>query len=158
METYKWVESSNYVFEFITDSFDVYWLVFKEKREHFTNFCSDCRDIYEIEIKCEKGNKSESKDGKIKNTIFKILAEVMSKRCHSVVYVCDNSDGRAECREVLFEKYYQEIGEESEIEKYVKSLCDETLTDCISLNFIADKNCENYKSNVVDFMCDHIEE
>lgn len=157
METYNWVEKESYSFEFITDSYDVYWLNFKRKEEHFTDFCSDCRDIYEIEIKREKGNKQITKNNKIKNTVIKILKEVMSTRCHSLVYICDNSDGRAECRELLFEKYYQEMEEDSEVDKYVRSLCDENLTECYSLNFIADKNCENFAENVTDFMCNHSE-
>ena len=85
METYNWKENENYSFEFITDTYDVYWVNFKEKEEHFTDFCSDCRDIYEIEIKREKGNKRKSEDVKIKNTILMILEEVMSNRCHSIV-------------------------------------------------------------------------
>lgn len=157
METYKWKEKENYSFEFITDTYDVYWVNFKEKDEHFTEFCSDCRDIYEIEIKREKGNKRKSEDVKIKNTILMILEEVMSNRCHSIVYICDNSDGKAKCRQLLFEKYYEEIEDEKKIEKFVKSMCDEELADCISLNFIADKNCENYEDNATDFMCQHIE-
>ncbi|MBK0370714.1 DUF6169 family protein [Flavobacterium agrisoli] len=157
METYSWIESKNYCFEFITESFDVYWVNFKQKEEHFTDFCSDCRDIYEIEIRREKGNKRIAKDDKIKNTVLKILEEVMSNRCHSVVYICDNSDGKAECRELLFEKYYEEIEEHSKIEKYVRSLCDENLSECCSLSFIADKNCENYEENMSDFMCEHID-
>ena len=154
MEIYNWVEKENYSFEFITDSYDVYWINFKQKEEHFTDFCSDCRDIYEIEIKRENGNKKKCNDVKIRRTIIKILEEVMSNRCHSLVYVCDNSDGKADCREVLFENYYEEL-EETEIEKYVRSLCDEEMSKCCSLNFIADKNCENYEENVTDFMCDH---
>ena len=77
METYSWVEKENYSFEFITESFDVYWVNFKQKEEHFTDFCSDCRDIYEIEIKCEKGNKRKKGDTKIKNTVLKLLEEVI---------------------------------------------------------------------------------
>lgn len=157
MEVYNWIEKENYSFEFITESFDVYWVNFKQKEEHFTDFCSDCRDIYEIEIKREKGNKRIKEDLKVKNTVLKILDEVMSNRCHSIVYICDNSDGRANCRELLFEKYYEEIEDENKVEKFVKSMCDEELADCISLNFIADKNCENYEDNVSDFMCEHIE-
>ena len=155
MDIYNWTEKENYSFEFVTESFDVYWVNFKQKEEHFINFCSDCRDIYEIEIKREKGNKRKSEDIKVKNTILSILNEVMSNRCHSIVYVCDNSDGRANCRELLFEKYYEEIDEDSKIEKFVKSMCDEELSDCISLNFIADKECDNYEDNATDFMCEH---
>ena len=157
MGTYDWEEKENYSFEFITDSYDVYWVNFKEKKEHFTDFCSDCKDIYEIEIKREKGNKRKSEDIKIKSTILSILDEVMSNRCHSIVYVCDNSDGRANCRELLFEKYYEEVEEDSKIEKFVKSMCDEELSECISLNFIADKECDNYEDNATDFMCEHLE-
>lgn len=155
METYRWVEKENYSFEFITDSYDVYWVNFKQKEEHFTEFCSDCRDIYEVEVKCEKGNKRKSEDLKIRATIISILQEVMSNRCHSVVYICDNSDGRAECRELLFDKYFEEIEEENDIDKYVRSLCDEELTECFTMNFIADKKCDNFEDNMTDFMCKH---
>lgn len=155
METYNWKENENYSFEFITESFDVYWINFKQKEEHFTEFCSDCRDIYEIEIKRVKGNKRKSQDFKIRSTIIAILQEVMSNRCHSVVYVCDNRGGKAECREVLFNRYFEDMEEENDIDKYVKSLCDEALTECFTMNFIADKNCDNYEDNMNDFMCEH---
>jgi Family of unknown function (DUF6169) len=155
MLVYNWIEKDDYSFEFITDTYDVYWVLFKQKEEHFTEFCSDCRDIYEIEIKRIKGNRRLKEDIKVKNTVLKILEDVMTNRCHSIVYICDNSDGRAECRELLFDRYYDEIQEESEIEKYVKSLCDEEYSECFTMNFIADKKCENYEDNVTDFMCEH---
>lgn len=129
---------------------------FKQKEEHFTDFCSDCKDVYEIHIRREKGNKRDKEDLKIKSTIIEIVEEVMINRCHSIVYVCDNSDGRSKCRELLFEKYYEDIDEDSSIEKYVRSLCDENLSECVSLNFIADKKCNNYETNTNDFMCNHI--
>lgn len=152
---YSWIEKENYSFEFITDSYDVYLVNLKQKEEHFADFCSDCKDIYEIDLKRIKGNKRNCKDDKIKNTIIAILEEVMSNRCHSLVYVCDNSDGKVKGREVLFEKYYEDSESNETIEKYVRSLCDESLLECCSLNFIADKECENYEENVTDFMCEH---
>jgi hypothetical protein len=70
METYSWTEKENYSFEFITESFDVYWVNFKQKEEHFTDFCSDCKDIYE-KRKAEsttflkKHNKNDSPKNKL---------------------------------------------------------------------------------------------
>ena len=33
METYKWKENENYSFEFITDTYDVYWVNFKQNED-----------------------------------------------------------------------------------------------------------------------------
>ncbi|HNP68359.1 MAG TPA: DUF6169 family protein [Aequorivita sp.] len=151
---YKWNEKEEYTFEIITDNFEVYNLIFKTKDRHFTDFCQECRDVYEIDLRCSCFK--PKRDEKVKNTIIEILKEVLSNRCDSLVYLCDDSDFRASCRELLFDKWYDENDEQEQIEKFVKSRCtDEETQDCLNMYFIADKNRENYEGNVDDFFCEH---
>lgn len=96
------------------------------------------------------------KDGKLKPTIIEILKGQLTNQCNSLVFICDNSDGRAECRELLFDRWYDEEADDK-IEKFVKTYCeDEDATSCLNIYFIADKNCHNFEANVKDFTCDHI--
>lgn len=153
MKIYKWTEKENKTFEIVTDDYQVYSLQLKAKEKHFERFCNECKDIYELCFSCLSGK--PKKDDNIKNTIKAILEQSLSERCESLVFICDNRDGRSICREVLFDRWFDE--EESEtIEKYVKSLCEDEQTEsCLNMYFIADKDCDNFGDNLEDFYCNH---
>lgn len=153
-QIYNWIEKEDYTFEIITDNYIIYNLILKPKERHFTDFCHECKDVYEIDLRCSE--KRPKADDKVKFTIIEILKEVLSNRCDSLVYLCDDSDKRATCRELLFEQWFEDNNDDEQIEKFVKGKCsDEEATDCLNMYFIADKDCENYEDNVDDFFCDH---
>lgn len=153
---YHWTEKELYTFEIITDRYDIYTVLLKTKEKHFADFCYECKDIYEIDLKCS--NKRPKQDDKVKNTVIEILKDVLSNRCDSLVYLCDDSDNRATCRELLFDQWFEDNNEDEQIEKFMKGKCtDDEATNCLNMYFIADKNCDNYEGNVDDFFCKHIE-
>jgi hypothetical protein len=103
---YAWTERDNYTFEFVTENHDVFILRLTAKVDHFANFCSECKDIYGIDLRCLSGKAKP--DYRVKQTIISILKQVLSDRCHSLVFFCDDEGGRADCREVLFERWYED--------------------------------------------------
>ncbi|PQA95255.1 hypothetical protein B0A69_07380 [Chryseobacterium shigense] len=156
---YDWIEKGNYVFEFFTDNHDVYYLYLKPKEDHFADFCSECKDIYEVDLKCVSGKPSP--DERVKETVIAILKQVLTERCQSLVFFCDNEGGKAECREILFNRWYEAEDEADEkVQRFVRSHCEDFEgSDCFNMYFIADKDCYNFKDNVDDFFsCDHIEQ
>lgn len=154
MDMYTWEERENNVFEIITDNYDVYYLILKPKEHHIHQFCAECNDIYEIDLKCTSTN--PQKDFKLKRTVINILREQLTYKCVSLVYVCDDVDRLGYCREYLFDKWFDEEADE-EIEKFVKTHCgDVEEQECLNMYFIADKNCSNYEENANDFLCDHL--
>lgn len=154
METYNWIAKSENIFEFITDSYSIYHIILKSKEEHFTNYCSECKNIYEIELKCLSGKSKY--DPKVGHTIVKILNEVLSNRCVSLVYICDDSDNKSKGREVLFDNWLEKEAND-QVEKYVKTKCtDELYSECLSVHFLSDKTCQNYENDLNEFMCDHM--
>ncbi|RXM40957.1 hypothetical protein BOQ62_02630 [Chryseobacterium sp. CH21] len=81
---YDWTEKGNYVFEFFTDNHDVYYLYLKPKEDHFADFCSECKDIYEVDLKCVSGKPTP--DERVKETVIAILKQVLTERCQSLVF------------------------------------------------------------------------
>lgn len=134
---------------FVTDKYKIYDIEFKFSDRFFDSNCSNCRDILEVDIKCDSEDKL--KDYRIGATIFEIFSDVLSKSCNGVMYRCDDIDGRECKRELQFDRWFEEFNSDEKIDKFSQTFCDED-SICTTYYVLVDKGCFSYPEIVDNFM------
>ena len=94
-------------------------------------------NAYHIMFK-EEDNKRDKYDNKIKQTISAIVLCFLQRIERIILFICDASDSREEARNLLFNKWFNEINYDAEYFKYDKKIA---YPDCmIIFSFMCHKN------------------
>jgi hypothetical protein len=143
---YKW-EINNNKYHFVTDNFCVYDIVFEYSEKFFDEYCTSCKDIFEMTINC-LSHDCPVYDSRAGLTVCKIVEEVLSESCNGIMYRIYDGDGKQERREMRFDRWIELYDSEDKIDQLSQEFCEE---ECDKYFLLVDKGCKNYPVVVHDF-------
>lgn len=95
---------------FTTDATVDYTIRFTKATYLFNVYCGPCQKIFEISFAPNSTKEYYFDDFKIANTIISIMHSFIGWQRCPVLYVCDSSDNRENCRARLFEGWFRKSG------------------------------------------------
>ncbi len=93
-----------FVFSFSTDYGIDYFVKFEKAQHYFPEECYHAFNVYELSF-INVQNIKRISDLRVKSTIHKILTNFMYETGYSIIFFCDDSDGKSDERSRLFKSW-----------------------------------------------------
>lgn len=134
-------------YHFVTDNTCVYDIHVKHSDNFFQEYCSSCKDIFEIFVECPS-HSCPKFDSRVGATISSIVQGILSDSCNGVMYKVYKGDEKHPNREAKFERWLEIYDVEENIDIIAQQICSD---ECDTFYLLTDKGCSNYENLVEDF-------
>lgn len=105
---------SEIVYGFDSVIYGQYLVTFRSASHRFNSSCTVCQLIYEVNfIPLQRIVHKKGRDPRIRPTIAKIIRYFIEERGCPILYVCDESDSRHNCRSKLFSNWFTKLKDDT---------------------------------------------